>query len=252
MNAYTCAVDGARLRSAVEGFGDRTIVVVGDLIVDEYLSGKPARISREAPVLILRFSERDVRLGGAANAAHNVHALGARAVAIGVVGRDAPGDDLLRPLPRRGVADRRDRGRGGTRHSGEDADHGGRLPRDAPAGRPPRPRAGRRHRPGHGARVARAPLRPRRGRPRHHRLRLRLRHRHPARLRARPRPRPALGQRGHRGQPVRSAPLHRGHGRHAERGRAGAAQRRVRGRRAVGGEGGAPTAGASRRAACCS
>jgi rfaE bifunctional protein kinase chain/domain len=96
-------VDGARLRAAVEGFGDRTIAVVGDLIVDEYLSGRPARISREAPVLILRFAERDVRLGGAANAAHNVHALGARAIPIGVVGRDSSGDELLRLFQGAGV-----------------------------------------------------------------------------------------------------------------------------------------------------
>ena len=47
----------------------RRIIVVGDLIADEYLYGKPARISREAPVLILRFTDREVRLGGGANAA---------------------------------------------------------------------------------------------------------------------------------------------------------------------------------------
>jgi rfaE bifunctional protein kinase chain/domain len=84
-----------RLRRTVEAFRGRTVVVIGDLIADEYLFGKPARISREAPVLILRFTEREVGLGGAANAAHNVHALGARVVPIGVVGRDAPGDELL-------------------------------------------------------------------------------------------------------------------------------------------------------------
>ena len=84
-----------RLRRTVEAFRGRTVVVVGDLIADEYLFGKPARISREAPVLILRFTEREVGLGGSANAAHNVHALGARVVPIGVVGRDAPGDELL-------------------------------------------------------------------------------------------------------------------------------------------------------------
>jgi len=85
----------ARLRDTVEGFRGRTVVVVGDLIADEYLFGKPARISREAPVLILRFTERAVSLGGAANATHNVHALGARVLPIGVVGRDAAGDELL-------------------------------------------------------------------------------------------------------------------------------------------------------------
>jgi len=85
----------ARLLATVQAFRGRTVVVVGDLIADEYLFGKPARISREAPVLILRFTEREVSLGGAANAAHNVHALGARVLPVGVVGRDAAGDELL-------------------------------------------------------------------------------------------------------------------------------------------------------------
>ncbi|MBI4637824.1 MAG: bifunctional hydroxymethylpyrimidine kinase/phosphomethylpyrimidine kinase [Candidatus Rokubacteria bacterium] len=85
----------ARLRARINGFGGRTVVVIGDLITDEYLFGKPARISREAPVLILRFAEREVRLGGGANAAHNVYALGARVIPIGVIGRDTAGEELL-------------------------------------------------------------------------------------------------------------------------------------------------------------
>ncbi len=76
-----------RMTAVVDAMRSRTILVVGDLIVDEYLFGKPARISREAPVLILRFTEREVLLGGAANAIHNVHALGARVVPVGVVGQ---------------------------------------------------------------------------------------------------------------------------------------------------------------------
>jgi D-glycero-beta-D-manno-heptose-7-phosphate kinase len=84
-----------RLRAAVAAFTGKTVVVVGDLITDEYLFGRPARISREAPVIILRFTEREVKLGGAANAAHNVHALGARVVPVGVVGRDPAGEELL-------------------------------------------------------------------------------------------------------------------------------------------------------------
>jgi rfaE bifunctional protein kinase chain/domain len=88
-------VTSRRLREIVDGFRGCAVVVVGDLIADEYLFGKPARISREAPVLILRFTEREVLLGGAANAAHNVHALGARVIPVGVVGRDAAGDELL-------------------------------------------------------------------------------------------------------------------------------------------------------------
>src|SRR5690349_20243202 len=84
-----------RLKEALARLAGRRVVVVGDLIADEYLFGKPARISREAPVLILRFTEREVSLDGAANAAHNVHALGARVLPVGVVGRDAAGDELL-------------------------------------------------------------------------------------------------------------------------------------------------------------
>jgi rfaE bifunctional protein kinase chain/domain len=86
---------GDRLRRLITGFAGKTIAVVGDVIIDEYLFGKPARISREAPVVILRFAEREVRLGGASNAANNVRALGARVVPIGVVGRDSGADELL-------------------------------------------------------------------------------------------------------------------------------------------------------------
>jgi rfaE bifunctional protein kinase chain/domain len=84
-----------RLRRLITAFAGKTIVVVGDVIIDEYLFGKPARISREAPVVILRFAEREVRLGGAANAAHNVRALGARVQPVGVIGKDQAGDELL-------------------------------------------------------------------------------------------------------------------------------------------------------------
>jgi rfaE bifunctional protein kinase chain/domain len=86
--------EGKRLRAIADTFAGRTLVVVGDLIADEYLIGKPARISREAPVIILKFTERDVRLGGSANATHNVHALGAQVIPIGVVGRDREGDEV--------------------------------------------------------------------------------------------------------------------------------------------------------------
>jgi rfaE bifunctional protein kinase chain/domain len=93
----------ARLRALVERFIDRTVVVVGDLILDEYVFGRPARISREAPVLILRFTERALSMGGAANAANNVHALGARVIPIGVIGRDAAGADLMNLFRAAGV-----------------------------------------------------------------------------------------------------------------------------------------------------
>jgi len=95
--------DGARLRDAITRFPSKSVAVVGDLIVDEYIYGKPARISREAPVLILRFTEREARLGGAANASHNVHTLGARVIPIGVVGSDAAGEEMLALLRAAGI-----------------------------------------------------------------------------------------------------------------------------------------------------
>jgi D-glycero-beta-D-manno-heptose-7-phosphate kinase len=90
--------------ASIEKFGSRTVVVIGDLITDEYLFGKPVRISREAPVLILSFSEREVLLGGAANAANNVHALGARVLPIGVIGCDAAGEELMRLFRGAGIS----------------------------------------------------------------------------------------------------------------------------------------------------
>ena len=93
-----------RLRETVAGFAAKNLVVVGDLIADEYLYGKPSRISREAPVLILRFTNREVRLGGAANAAHNVQALGARARPVGVLGNDGAGGEVLRLFAEKGIA----------------------------------------------------------------------------------------------------------------------------------------------------
>lgn len=83
-----------RLQDALTRVAGRRVVVIGDLINDEYLYGKPARISREAPVLILRFTDREVRLGGAANAAHNVHALGATVLPVGLLGQDGAGDEV--------------------------------------------------------------------------------------------------------------------------------------------------------------
>jgi rfaE bifunctional protein kinase chain/domain len=94
----------ATLESLLARLAGRRIAVIGDLIADEYLYGKPTRISREAPVLILRFTDREVRLGGAANAAHNVHVLGAHSVPIGVLGADGPGGEVLALLGRAGMS----------------------------------------------------------------------------------------------------------------------------------------------------
>lgn len=77
---------------------NKRVVVVGDLVADEYVYGVTSRISREAPVLVVRYSDHAYKLGGAANAANNVHALGGKVVPVGVVGRDEAGRHVRRLL----------------------------------------------------------------------------------------------------------------------------------------------------------
>ena len=96
--------EAPELLRIVQRFEGRRILVVGDLVADEYVFGKPDRISREAPVLILRYLSREMRLGGAANACHNLHTLGAKVLPLGVVGADRAGDTVRRLLADRGIA----------------------------------------------------------------------------------------------------------------------------------------------------
>jgi D-glycero-beta-D-manno-heptose-7-phosphate kinase len=84
-------------------FSSRNVLVIGDLIADEFLYGRITRISREAPVLVLEYRD-PVRLpGGAANAANNLTDLGCRVAIAGAVGRDAPGDHLIGVLRGKGA-----------------------------------------------------------------------------------------------------------------------------------------------------
>src|ERR1043166_8206279 len=87
-----------RLLSLVDAFSGRRLLVVGDLIADEFIYGEVARVSREAPVLILKYDATEMVAGGAGNAANNVAALGARAALAGLVGADAEGVRLVRSL----------------------------------------------------------------------------------------------------------------------------------------------------------
>jgi rfaE bifunctional protein kinase chain/domain len=84
-----------RLLALVDGFGSRRVLVVGDLIADEFIYGHVERISREAPVLILKYDATEIVAGGAGNAANNVATLGGRARLAGVVGTDGEGRRLL-------------------------------------------------------------------------------------------------------------------------------------------------------------
>ena len=86
-----------------ESFHKKKIVIVGDLVADQFLHGTIARVSREAPVFILRHDETNTLPGGAANAAMNAAALGADAIAIGIVGDDEAGRALLSKLSDGGV-----------------------------------------------------------------------------------------------------------------------------------------------------
>jgi D-beta-D-heptose 7-phosphate kinase/D-beta-D-heptose 1-phosphate adenosyltransferase len=88
--------DLATLLSALDRYASLTVWVVGDLMLDEYVMGAVDRVSPEAPVPVVRVRETEHRLGGAANVARQVAALGAKVSLAGTIGTDAAGDDLLR------------------------------------------------------------------------------------------------------------------------------------------------------------
>jgi rfaE bifunctional protein kinase chain/domain len=83
------------LRQVINRFKDRRVVVFGDLVADVFVYGEISRISREAPVLILNHRETQIVPGGGANAIHNLAALGAHPVPVGIVGDDPEGQRLI-------------------------------------------------------------------------------------------------------------------------------------------------------------
>src|SRR6187401_763482 len=88
------------LLSLIAAFRRKRIVVFGDLIADEFVYGRIARVSREAPVLILEYDSSEIVPGGAGNAANNIAALGGRATLVALVGRDEPARRLVAALHR--------------------------------------------------------------------------------------------------------------------------------------------------------
>ncbi|HET9314867.1 MAG TPA: PfkB family carbohydrate kinase, partial [Vicinamibacteria bacterium] len=96
--------EGGRLLELIDSFAGRRILVLADLVADEFLYGRIDRVSREAPVLILQYDGTDLRLGGGANAVHNLRTLGGRPVPFGVVGRDEQGRRLRALLRETGVS----------------------------------------------------------------------------------------------------------------------------------------------------
>src|SRR5579859_5316027 len=91
------------LAALVPSLAGHKILVVGDVILDEYLFGRAKRMSREAPIPVLEFERQDHIPGGAANPAMNVAALGSQAIQVGVIGEDADGEKLCHILQDRGV-----------------------------------------------------------------------------------------------------------------------------------------------------
>src|SRR6201997_3700574 len=88
--------EAERLKKIVQAFPKITVTVLGDLVADEFVFGEISRVSREAPVLILKHRERTVVPGGAANAANNLADLGVNVLPVGIVGDDEPGRMLLK------------------------------------------------------------------------------------------------------------------------------------------------------------
>ncbi len=88
----------SRLHSLIGSFSGKRILVIGDIVADEYLIGRPTRIAREAPVLILELNEERTIPGGATNVAVNACTLGADVFLAGVIGNDAQGQRLQQAI----------------------------------------------------------------------------------------------------------------------------------------------------------
>ena len=87
----------------IDRFGDCRVALYGDLVLDRFVLGTPKRVSREAPVIILRFEDQQDVPGGGANALANLAALGVEVAAIAAVGDDEPGTALVAALSSRGI-----------------------------------------------------------------------------------------------------------------------------------------------------
>src|SRR5213082_3506617 len=98
LDALSPDITSSRWHSLIDSFSGKRVLVIGDMVADEYLSGRPTRIAREAPVLILELSEERTVPGGATNVAVNACTLGAEVFLAGVVGDDLPGQRLRRAI----------------------------------------------------------------------------------------------------------------------------------------------------------
>jgi rfaE bifunctional protein kinase chain/domain len=99
--AASPGVAARRLLDLIAAARGKRVVVLGDLIADEFVSGRISRVSREAPVLILEYDKTEIVPGGAGNAANNVATLGGAVTLVALAGRDEPGRRVLASFPSR-------------------------------------------------------------------------------------------------------------------------------------------------------
>jgi len=92
-----------KLKAIIQNFRNKKIMVIGDLILDEFIWGKVSRISPEAPVPVVWVENESFMPGGAANVANNINSLGAKAYLVGVIGKDSRGGILRGELEHKGI-----------------------------------------------------------------------------------------------------------------------------------------------------
>jgi D-glycero-beta-D-manno-heptose-7-phosphate kinase len=93
----------SRVEQILDRFPGRTIVILGDVMLDEFIWGKVRRISPEAPVPVVEVTSETYRLGGSCNVAANIRALDGKAISIGIIGRDSAGDRVLDLMEQSGM-----------------------------------------------------------------------------------------------------------------------------------------------------
>jgi D-beta-D-heptose 7-phosphate kinase/D-beta-D-heptose 1-phosphate adenosyltransferase len=96
-------ITASRAQALIDKFASRRITVFGDVMLDRFMIGRVGRISPEAPVPVVVFDHEEIRLGGAANVAHNLRALGSAVDLIGVIGQDDSAAQLKSELAARGI-----------------------------------------------------------------------------------------------------------------------------------------------------
>lgn len=94
--------EGKLLKQYIDRFAQARVLVIGDIIMDEFVWGDVSRISPEAPVPVVEVKQETKMLGGAANVIHNIAMLGARPILCGVIGEDSIGQEILNKIDQMG------------------------------------------------------------------------------------------------------------------------------------------------------